>query len=78
MCLTELGHYSEAGSRLEAAYDELSGQFGDDDHRTRRLIGALTSLYDVWGKPEKAAEWRAKLPTEQEAVATDPPQSAPN
>ena len=25
------------------------------------------------GKPEKAAEWRAKLPTQQEAVASDPP-----
>jgi len=24
-------------------------------------------------KPDKAAEWRAKLPTEQDAVASDPP-----
>ncbi len=32
-------------------------------------------LYDAWGKPEQAAEWRAKLPVEQETVATD--QAAP-
>ena len=23
---------------------------------------SLTDLYEVWNKPEKAAEWRAKLP----------------
>ncbi len=34
---------------------------------------ALLKLYDAWDKPDKAAEWRAKLPTEQEAVASDPP-----
>ena len=31
----------------------------------------LADLYDAWGKPPKAAEWRAKLPTEEEAVAKD-------
>ena len=25
----------------------------------------------AWEKPDKAAEWRAKMPTEQEAVAND-------
>ncbi len=34
-------------------------------------LEALIDLYDAWGKPDKAAEWRAKLPTEQEAVAKD-------
>ncbi len=33
----------------------------------------LADLYDAWGKPEKADEWQAKLPTEQEAVASDKP-----
>jgi len=43
----------------------------------RRMIG----LYDSWhaaepdkGYDTKAAEWRAKLPTEQDAVASDPPE----
>ncbi len=34
-------------------------------------MGYLADLYDAWGKPEKAAEWRAKLPAEQETVASD-------
>ncbi len=36
-------------------------------------IERLVRLYDAWGKPEQAAEWRAKLPVEQEAVASDKP-----
>ncbi len=36
---------------------------------TQRLVG----LYDAWGKPHKAAEWRVKLPTVQDAVASDRP-----
>ena len=40
---------------------------------TKDAIGYLIKLYDAWSKPEKAAEWRAKLPTEQEAVASDKP-----
>ena len=26
----------------------------------------IADLYDAWGKPEKAAEWRAKLAESQE------------
>ena len=33
----------------------------------------LVKLYESWGKPEEAAVWRAKLPTEQEVVASDQP-----
>ncbi len=36
-------------------------------------MNVVVDLYDAWGKPDKAAEWRAKLPTEQDAVASDPP-----
>ena len=32
---------------------------------------SLVAFFNAWGKPQKAAEWRAKLPTEQEAVASD-------
>ncbi len=31
-------------------------------HSSERIVGYLADLYDAWGKPEKAAEWRAKLP----------------
>ena len=38
---------------------------------------ALVDLYDAWGKPEKAAEWRAKLPTEQDVVTSDRTRPSP-
>ncbi len=42
-------------------------------HRERTIAAmqSLVALYDAWGKPDKAAEWRAKLATGQEAVAKD-------
>ena len=30
------------------------------------IIEALVDLYGAWNKPDKAAEWRAKLPPEEE------------
>ena len=57
---------------LEAHYI-LAAALGDEHEQTTRVVGYLADLYDAWGKPEKAAEWRAKLPPEQDAVASDPP-----
>ena len=54
------------------AYWKSATQHYDHD-QTTRVVGYLADLYDAWGKPELAAEWRAKLPTEQDAVAPDPP-----
>jgi len=28
---------------------------------TRDALGHVVQLYETWGKPEKAAEWRVKL-----------------
>ena len=65
----ELNHRSP-GAGLERA-SAPRGQFADvdtvDDSR------CATPVVVDMGKPEKAAEWRAKLPTQQEAVASDPP-----
>ena len=41
------------------------------------VVGYLADLYDAWGTPEKAAEWRAKLaeyeePNEQGELASPP------
>ncbi len=68
MCLVELGRYEEAEPLLLEAYPRLDPL---PDVDTRETIRYLVKLYDTWGKPDKAAEWRAKLPTEQEAVAKD-------
>jgi hypothetical protein len=37
--------------------------------RTRRAAEAVLMLYDAWGKPEKAREWRAKLEAANTAAA---------
>ncbi len=69
------GQYEEAEPHL------LEGHAGLDattpiGRRRRHLppsVERLVHLYEAWGKPDKAAEWRAKLPTEQDAVASDTP-----
>ena len=55
--------YAEAEATLLAAYETLATSEGE--HRqTHRVVTNLVELYDAWGKPGTAAEWRAKLPSE--------------
>ena len=63
MCLVELGQYEQAEPLLLKAYPRLPPLPNADAEDT---IGYLVKLYDALGKPEQAAEWRAKLPTEQD------------
>ena len=35
------------------------------------VLSYLAELYDAWGKPEKAAEYRALLPDAEESGASD-------
>lgn len=42
--LTELGHYQEAGERLEEGLALLSAQFPDEDPRVRSARGYLETL----------------------------------
>ena len=62
LCLVELKQYEDAESRLLAAYDGMRATLGQDHEQTRRASESLVYLYDAWGKPDQAAEWRAKLP----------------
>ena len=54
---------------------ELRGAAAKPGRVIRNSAAFLADLYDAWNNPDKAAEWRAKLPEEQEAVASDPPAS---
>ncbi len=71
--LAALARFDNAESALLEAHGILQTALGDEREQTKRVVGYLADLYDAWGKSEKAAEWRAKLPTEQDAVASDPP-----
>jgi non-specific serine/threonine protein kinase/serine/threonine-protein kinase len=61
-CLVPQGRFAEAERLLIAAHPSVEKQFGASDQRTTRVVEAAVSLYEAWGKPDKAAEWRAKLP----------------
>ena len=37
-------------------------RLGEEHRYTLESINELIELYEAWGKPEKAKEWRAKLP----------------
>ncbi len=69
--LAALERFDDGESALLEAHGILQTARGDEHEQTKRVVGYLAVLYDAWGKPEQAAEWRAKLPTEQEAVASD-------
>jgi tetratricopeptide (TPR) repeat protein len=63
----EQKHYDGAEKLLTEARDERQMKLGPDHPHTQESINNLIELYEVWGKPERAKEWRAKLP-QTEAV----------
>jgi len=60
-CLARMGRYGEAERLLSDSHSGLRGAKGEADPGTQQAIRRLAALYDAWGKPDKAAEWRAKL-----------------
>ena len=58
----EQARYDEAESRLIEAIKGRRLKLGDTHARTLESWHNLIELYEAWGKPEKANEWRAKLP----------------
>ena len=68
-CLTGRRKYADAEPLLLAAYDGMKKYAADippdlRSERTADVVNRVVELYAVWGKPEKAAEWRAKVPLE--------------
>ena len=69
--LAGLERYEEAEADLLESYAALDVAL-PPARRARRLPAAaerLVKLYEAWGKPEMADEWRAKLP--EEATASE-------
>jgi len=56
--------FEDAESVLLRAHTNIEGALGPDEKFTHQAERALTNLYDAWGKPDEAAAWRAKIPTE--------------
>ena len=60
-CLTRMGDYERAEARLLDVLSTLRTSLGDDHPRVRDVMNYVIALYEAWGRPEKAAEYRAAL-----------------
>ena len=56
--LVALGRYAEAEPVLQAAFEAQKAALGADAAPTRRTAARLAALYEAWGKPAKAREYR--------------------
>ena len=63
----EQERYDQAEPLLREAVKGRRLKLGDKHPHTLESINTLIDLYEAWNKPEKANEWRAKLP-QTEAV----------
>ncbi len=69
-CLTALQQYDEAEAALLESYLILSA-INPRKALTINAGRALVELYEAWGKPAKAAEWRAKMAEEEGSKEQD-------
>jgi hypothetical protein len=58
----EQAQYEDAEPLLLEALKARRLSLGDTHPHTKESLNALIELYEDWNKPEKAKEWRAKLP----------------
>jgi len=60
-CYSEAKRFEEAEPLILGALPIIEQNFGPDHARTQAAVKRLISLYEAWGKPEKAAEYRSLL-----------------
>jgi hypothetical protein len=60
--LSRLGRYKQAEREFLKALDVSRRLFGEKHEETLSCVNGLIELYEAWNKPEKALEWRSKLP----------------
>jgi len=58
----EQARYQDAEKLLLEAVEGHRLKLGDTHPQTLESWHNLIEIYEAWGKPEKAKEWRAKLP----------------
>ncbi len=59
--LARKGRHEQAETRLIAGYRAIRELRGDASADTRSALSRVVDLYTAWGRPEKAAEYRARL-----------------
>jgi hypothetical protein len=63
------GRYAEAEPLLLSAYEGYARAFSPENADAQEAAAWLAKLYEAWGKPEKAKEWRAKAKPQDAAAA---------
>ena len=58
----DLGYYEVAEPHLKRALQIYAEQAGEEDPSTLRSLDNLIELYEAWGQPQQAEQWRQKLP----------------
>jgi hypothetical protein len=58
----EQDRYNKAEQLLLEAIEGRKPKLSDTHTHTLAFWNTLIELYEAWGKPEEAAQWRAKLP----------------
>jgi serine/threonine protein kinase len=64
-CLSTLGQFADAEKLLLSSYQTLQGAQGTPPQRRAEATDRIVRLYEIWGKPDKAAAWRAKRPAQR-------------
>ena len=71
-CLAAQGRYAAAEPLLLQSYGALKDKPAAPPLRKLQALERIVKLYEGWGKPEKAAEWRKKLPAAPNAKDPSP------
>ena len=70
-CLFFMERFVDAEEHLTKAFEGYRTTVSIDHAFTQDSLQLLIELYDAWGKPEKAAEYRALLAGETEPLSED-------
>ena len=62
--LVQQQRYDQAEALYLDSYSQFTETLGATNVRTVDSLQRIVDLYDAWSMPDKAAEWRAKLPDE--------------
>ena len=60
-CLSLLNRFEGADTLLVRGYKVLLEEWGETDQRTQEAVDYLVALYESWGRPEQAEQYRSKL-----------------
>ncbi len=59
VCLARLGRFEEGETHVLAAFEALRAKLGVESRHTQSVLERVIDVYELWGKPDKAAEYDA-------------------